>query len=223
MTTLGRVTTPDGNELVLYCRDRVYTIRVNGLELMTSRAHGSEEEMARLACQAVAGTRQPRVMVAGLGMGYTLRAALGSLPRSAEVVVVELFAAVVEWCRGPLAELAARPLDDPRVEVVVADLALHLQRDDRTWDVILLDVDNGPEALTVARNDRLYSAVGLERLRSRLRPGGVLAVWSAEPDQAFARRLRRVGLTVRCEAVPARGRGHQGPEHCVFLARRSGG
>ncbi len=216
---LGRVATPDGAELLLYRRAGVFTIRVGGAELMSSRAHGSEEELARAALAALGRRREPRVLVGGLGMGYTLRAALDVLPARAWVLVVEVIPAVVEWCRGPLAHLAGRPLDDPRVEVAVGDVADLAATARAAFDAVLLDVDNGPSALTLASNRRLYSARGLACLHGCLRPRGVLAVWSASPDRAFARRLAGAGFAVAVEEVAARRQAH-GPTHTLFIGRR---
>jgi spermidine synthase len=215
---LGRARAPDGTELVLYHRDGSYQIRVDGLELMSSRAHGSEEALAKLACAEIAGRRAPRVLIGGLGLGYTLRAALDALPAAAEVTVVEFFAAVVEWGRGPLADLAGRPLDDARVRVVVGDVLRELATATAAYDAIVLDVDNGPAALTLESNERLYRGVGLASVAAALLPRGVLAVWSADPDPAFSRRLRCAGFAVRSEAV--RARLSKGPRHTIFIARR---
>jgi spermidine synthase len=214
---IGRTRAEDGTELVLYHRDGVYQIRVNGLELMSSRAHGSEEALARLACSGL-HSRTPKILVGGLGIGYTLRAALDQVPAGAEVIVAEVFPAVVEWCRGPLAELARRPLDDPRVSVEVADVCAVLSRSRGRFDVILLDVDNGPDALTLAANDRLYQQQGIGTICRALKTGGVVAVWSAEPDRGFVRRLRRAGLKVHCQTV--RARATSGPRHTVFLGQK---
>ena len=214
--TLGRATTPDGKELVLYERDGVFSIRVNGLELMSSRAHGSEEALARL----VAGTNPntpPRVLVGGLGMGYTLRAVLDAAPQEAGILVAEIFPAVVEWNRADLAELAKSPLLDPRVTVQVTDVADVFNGDPAAFDAILLDVDNGPDAFTIARNKHLYGSHGLKQIRRSLRPQGVLGVWSADPDPPFERRLAKAGFGVRVETVPAYQKS-KGPKHTIFIA-----
>jgi spermidine synthase len=213
--TLGRAATPDGGEIVLYERDGAFIIRVNGLELMTSRAHGSEEDLARLALAEVTRTT-PKVLVGGLGMGYTLRAVLDVVPGSAKVMVAEILPAVVTWNRNELAHLARSPLEDPRVAVVERDVAEIIAAGPSAFDAVLLDVDNGPAALTVARNERLYSQAGLAAIRSCLRDGGVLGVWSAEPDKAFERRLAKAGFKVSTETVPAR-RGAKGPKHTIFV------
>lgn len=220
-STLDRVTTPDGKELVLYERDGVYTIRVDGLELMSSRAHGSEEDLAELVIGEL-GTRRPRVLVGGLGMGFTLRAVLDLVPPDATVVVAELLPEVVAWNRGPLAELARSPLSDPRVSLEVVDVGRVMATRPAAFDGILLDVDNGPSALTDRRNADLYRKRGLEAARRSLGPGGVLGVWSASPDRPFERALARAGFTVRTETVRAR-RGTKGPRHTIFIARAPGG
>jgi spermidine synthase len=218
-TTLGTATTPDGNELVLYERDGIYSIRINGLELMSSRAHGSEEALASLAMAALARPR-PAVLVGGLGMGYTLRAVLDHTPRGSTVVVAEVFPMVVEWNRGALADLAGRPLEDPRVRVEQADVATLIESCRASFDVVLLDVDNGPDAFTLSKNSRLYDRRGLGRAREALRRGGVLGVWSADPDPAFERRLRDAGFRVSTQRVPART-GRKGPKHTIFIAAKA--
>lgn len=189
---------------------------------MSSRAHGSEEAMARLACEALAGHKAPRVLVGGLGFGYTLRAALNCLPLKAEVVICELFALLLEWHRGVLGDLAGRPLEDRRVKAVRADIATLLgDREDRDrFDAILLDVDNGPEAFTLRSNGRLYGAEGIARLRESLTSGGVLAVWSSSPpDPKFLDRLRRAGFEAKAHRVRPR-EGAANRSHTIFLARR---
>jgi spermidine synthase len=215
LETLGNVTTPDGKELVLYRRSGHFHLRVDGLELMSSRPQGSEEVLAELACEGLRGA--PRVLIGGLGMGYTLRAALDLLPPRARVEVAEVFPAVVEWNRGPLAPLAGRPLDDPRVEVFAADVGARLESGG-TYDVILLDVDNGPDAFTLGSNADLYGDAGLARIYRHLLAAGVLAVWSADPSRAFVQRLRKAGFAPRSVTVPARRT--RGPNHTIFVARR---
>jgi spermidine synthase len=216
--TLARETTPEGDELVLTRRDGVYHLIVDGVELMTSRVHGSEEDLARLAIAAIANrSKAPRVLVGGLGFGYTLRAALGNLPKEGKVVVCELFASLLQWNRDLLGELAGRPLADRRVKVVLADVRVYLDGQER-FDAILLDVDNGPEALTLRSNDGLYTEEGLERLARSLTDGGVVAFWSTTPSPAFEKRLRRAGFEAWTERVPARG-GGKGKNHAIFMAR----
>jgi len=216
--TLARETTSDGEELVLSRRDGIYLLSVDGMELMSSRSHGSEDALARLACAAIAGSKAPRVLVGGLGFGYTLRAALDLLPPQARVVVCEVFPALLAWNRGPLAELAGRPLEDPRVRAVRADVRSLLGGGER-FDAILLDVDNGPEAFTLRSNESLYTAGGLASLSRSLTEKGVLAIWSAAADPAFESRLRRAGFDARTERASARG-GAKGRRDAIFLARR---
>ncbi|MEM7586640.1 MAG: hypothetical protein AAF560_24840 [Acidobacteriota bacterium] len=215
LETLGQVTTRDGHELVLYCRGDRYQIRLNGLELMTSEAHGSEEAMGEMAREALEHVLAPRVLIGGLGMGFTLRAALDAFGASAEVVVAEVFPEVVKWNRGPLAHLANRPMDDPRVRVVEADVNTLLEEE--AFDAILLDVDNGPTAFTLDSNGALYNARGIERLAAALTPGGALVVWSSDEAPNFERRLRRAGLEVTRRDVPACG-ADGGPLHTLYRA-----
>jgi spermidine synthase len=221
--TLGRARAEGGGELVLYRRGGEYVIRVNGRELMSSRAHGSEAALAELACARLTGgsgseSAAPRVLVGGLGMGYTLRATLDLLPATASVVVAEIVPEVVEWNRGPLAALAGDPLRDPRVTVEVGDVGALLRRTTTRFDAILLDVDNGPIALTRKANQSLYADPGLVLAKRCLRPAGVMAVWSAAPDDRFVRRLTRAGFAVETHDVPARGVAG-GPKHTIFVGR----
>jgi spermidine synthase len=215
--TIDTAITPDGREIILYERDGVHTIRVDGFELMSSRAHGSEEEMAALVLAEVA-EEQPHVLIGGLGMGYTLRAVLDVLTSRARVTVAELLPEIVDWNREHLAVLADSPLDDPRVELVIDDVSRVVGSRPDTFDAILLDVDNGPAALTDRRNARLYVADGLADIKRSLRQGGVLGVWSAGPDRQYERALRRAGYRFRVETVRAR-RGAKGPKHTIFVAR----
>jgi spermidine synthase len=215
--TLERTTTPDGTELVLYERDGVFAIRVNGLELMSSLAHGSEEEMAALVLAEVK-TRHPRVLVGGLGMGYTLRAVLDRVSFSSRVAVAELLPEIVQWNRDHLANLAGSPIDDERVRLIVDDVGRVLATEPDGFDAILLDVDNGPAALTDKRNARLYLAEGLATIKRSLRRGGILGVWSASPDREYERALKRAGFRFRVEMVPAR-RGAKGHKHTIFVAK----
>lgn len=218
LVALARATTPTGEELILYRRQDVYFLRVDGLELMSSRAHGSEESLAQLVCERIAGRHKPTVLLGGLGFGYTLRAALDDLPGDARVVVCELFEMLVDWNRGPLGSLAGRPLDDPRVEVLRRDVWQALQSR-AAFDAIVLDVDNGPWAFTVPANARLYSRSGLERIRRCLAPGGLLAVWSCDPSPEFEGRLARAGFAVEAVETAARP-GGKGPRHTIFLAAK---
>jgi spermidine synthase len=201
-----RATTPDGAEMTLHERDGVLTIRVAGVELMSSRQHHSEERLAELACAGLRDRPGARVLVGGLGMGFTLRAALAQLAPDAAVVVAELMPAVIRWNRAAEYGLGADALADPRVELVEGDVADVLRAARGRFDAVILDVDNGADGLTVAANDGLYAAAGLAAARAALRPGGRLAVWSAGDDPAFAERLGRAGLAVTVE----RARVHAG-------------
>lgn len=216
---LGETSTPDGETLTLMRQDREIVILANGKPLMSSRMHGSEEALASFGCAHLARASEPRVLVGGLGMGFTLAATLSVLPADATVVVAELVGGVVEWNAGPLSDLAGRPLKDRRVEVVVGDV-LHTLRDRaESFDAVLLDVDNGPDAFTTARNAALYGDRGLASIRAALKPGGVLAVWSAWEDRKFEQRLRAGRFDVEVRRVRARLK-KGGPWHTIFLGRR---
>lgn len=189
----------------------------NGKSLMSSRMHGSEQALASLALRRMQ-VPDACVLVGGLGMGFTLRATLDLLPEDATVVVAELVPAVVEWNRGALGTLAGHPLRDARVRVNIGDVADTLQSSPGGFDAVLLDVDNGPDAFTATTNARLYNDQGLAAARDALKPGGVLAVWSAWEDRRFEQRLRYAGFIVDIERV--RGRLKKGgPKHTIFLAR----
>jgi spermidine synthase len=212
----------DGKRLSLYRRDTEFSIRLggNGGELMNSRSHGSEEKLAELACARLTEHGEPHVLIGGLGMGFTLAAALRQLGAAARVTVSELVPEVVAWNRGPLGELAGQPLTDPRVTVCEGDVARMIAAQSQAYDAILLDVDNGPEGLTHTDNDWLYGCVGLSAAYEALRPGGVLAVWSAGRDVAFTGRLLKAGFEV--EEVRVRARGTKGARHMIWLAQRGG-
>jgi spermidine synthase len=213
---LGQTRTPEGTEMALTRRDNEYVILANGLSLMSSRMHGSEEALASVTCRDLRKLERPCVLVGGLGMGFTLRATLDLLPRDATVVVTELVPAVVDWNRGPLAPLAGHPLEDRRVVVEIGDVADTLRSSSRRFDAVLLDVDNGPSAFTASRNAGLYDDRGLANARKALTIGGVLAVWSAREDRRFEQRLRYGGFTV--EVARVRGRLKKGgPRHVIFL------
>jgi spermidine synthase len=217
---LGSAQVPGSSkELRLYSRGKEYSIRIGNCELMNSRVYGSEDALAELTCARIADRKAPAILIGGLGMGYTLAAALRRIGPEGRVAVAELVPAVVEWNRGPLAELAGRPLADKRVTVLESDVAEVILSAHGAYDAILLDVDNGPEGLTRKVNDRIYDKTGLEAAYSALRPSGVLAVWSAGTDQAFVKRLRQAGFIV--EEVGVRARGKQGGAHyTIWLARR---
>ncbi len=220
---LDSATMPDdGGELRLMRRDAEFSIMAGPIELMNSRLSGSEEALATLAWARLAGRPAPRVLLGGLGMGFTLRAALAALPRDAQVTVAELVPAVIAWARGPLCDLFAGCLEDPRVRIHEGDVAPLIAGRPSAWDAILLDVDNGPEGLTRRANDALYDLTGLARARAALAPGGVLAVWSSAPDEGFTRRLRRSGLATEVLRVPAR-KGGRGARHVIWLGTTTGG
>ncbi|MCE9666091.1 hypothetical protein LY622_21920 [Halomonas sp. M5N1S17] len=208
-----------GSELRLLQRNDEFSIRIAGSpgELMNTRLHGSEDALAELACQRIADRGDIRVLIGGLGMGFTLAAALRSLPDSAEVVVAELVPGVVDWNRGALGAAAGYPLNDPRTVVSLGDVGELLRREPGGFDAIMLDVDNGPEGLTRKENDWLYSPQGLAAAQEALRPDGVLAIWSAGQDPAFTERLRRVGLLVEEVTVRAHRPG-KGAKHRIWLA-----
>jgi len=214
---LDSAKTPDGQqELRLKRRGSEFSIMLGGNELMNSRLSGSEEALAKLSCQRIAGHRQPRILIGGLGMGFTLRAALAELGDDGEIVVAELVPAVVAWARGPMAELFGGCLDDPRVAVEETDVGRPIRSEPAAWDAILLDVDNGPEGIVHKSNDALYSLQGLGAARTALRPGGVLAVWSQGPDSGFTRRLKQAGFVV--EEVNTRANGKRGARHVIWIA-----
>lgn len=205
--------------LELFQRDREFSLRVDGCELMNSRQHGSEDALAEMACEALAGRKGVRLLIGGLGMGYTAAAALRHLAPDDRVVVAELVPAVIDWNRGPLGHLAGHPLQDERVTVQEGDVARLLRESREAYDAILLDVDNGPQGLTRKGNIWLYQREGLQAARRALRPGGVLLVWSAGPDAAFSQRLKGVGFAVNERRVRARG-GAGGSRHTIWVAAK---
>jgi spermidine synthase len=217
---LGQSTMVDGSDLKLARRNTEYIILANGKTLMSSRMHGSEEALATFACSGLRTAKQARVLIGGLGMGFTLRAALDLLPRDAKIVIAELVPAVVEWNRGPLGPLAGHPLKDKRVRIEVLDVAIAIKSRQHELDAVLLDVDNGPTPFTTAQNSSLYDDQGLAAIHAALRPRGVLTVWSARDDHKFERRLRYGGFIVEVEHV--RGRLKKGgPFHTIFRAHKS--
>lgn len=215
-TIVERVAT-SGGEMVLYRHGGDYAIRVAGVELMNSRNHGSEDELGRRASALVAGARAPRMLVGGLGLGFTLRAALDALPAAARVDVAEIVPAVVRWNRTMLGGLAGHPLADARVTVIEGDVARVIAGARGAYDAIALDVDNGPDEM-FERNGGLYRRAGLAASREALAPGGVLAVWSAFESATFTRWLRDTGFDVELATIRSRARG--GPRHFIWLARR---
>jgi len=216
---IGTAPVPGGEELRLFRRDRDFMIVLGRNELMSSRMSGSERALAVMTCARLRNGTTPQVLVGGYGMGFTLRAALEVLPPQASVTVAELVPEIIAWARGPMAEVTAGCLDDHRVEIVQGDVAALIGRARGTYDAILLDVDNGPDGLSRLANDGLYSMPGLARARAALKPGGVLAVWSASADPAFHRRLRDSGFAVDEVEVRARSNG-KGPRHTIWFAER---
>ncbi|AWN50677.1 hypothetical protein [Methylobacterium sp. 17Sr1-1] len=206
--------------LRLMRRGDEFAIVVDSIELMNSRRSGSERALASLACARLSRLPAPRVLIGGLGMGFTLRAALSELGPRAEVVVAELVPAVAAWARGPLAHIFAGSLDDPRVSLHETDVHHLIADSPGAYDAILLDVDNGPEGLVQRSNDRLYDVAGLGRARRALRPGGVLGVWSESPDRKFKSRLQRGGFTVEEHKVRSAG---SGGRHVVWIGERVDG
>jgi spermidine synthase len=219
---LGQALSRDGTVLKLVRRSDEYIILANGKPLMSSRMHGSEEALAALACRHARTLERPTVLIGGLGMGFTLRATLDILPRNASVVVSEIVPAVVEWNRGPLAPLAGDPLQDPRVQVEIDDVAVTLSSCPGQFDAVLLDVDNGPSPFAASSNAALYDDRGIAIAFASLKMDGVLAVWSAREDRKFEQRLRHGRFDVEVERVRARLKAG-GPRHTIFLGRKSRG
>lgn len=219
---LDTATMPDGGgELRLMKRGAEYSIMSGPIELMNSRVCGSEQALATLSCLRIQNRTKPQILIGGLGMGFTLRAALADLGPDARIVVAELVPAVVKWARGPLAVIFDRSLADPRVSIHEVDVTRLIRSGWSTYDAILLDVDNGPEGLTRGENDGLYDMEGLSAARSALRGGGILAVWSSRPNRKFAQRLRRIGFNVDEVTVRANGvRG--GARHTIWIATNQG-
>ncbi|AOH82768.1 spermidine synthase [Sphingomonas panacis] len=211
---------PGGGEMRLVQRGTDFFIMLGVEELMSSRMSGSEEALATLACDRVTGAA-PHFLIGGYGMGFTLRAALARLGPQASVSVAELVPQVIDWARGPMAALTGDSLDDRRVEILTEDVGAVIAGGRGAYDAILLDVDNGPDGLTRRGNDRLYSARGLEAARGALRPGGVLAIWSAAPDVKFARRLGEAGFAVDEVTIRARASG-KGARHVIWFGKKPG-
>jgi len=215
----ARVPGADG-ELRLMRRGTEFSIMLGANELMNSRLSGSEAALATLACKKIETVTRPHLLIGGLGMGFTLRAALAVLGPDARIDVAELVPAVVAWARGPMAEIFGGCLDDPRVRIKEEDVLKAIRTHKGAFDAILLDVDNGPEGLTRSGNDALYDLKGLRSSHAALRPGGVLAVWSSGPNAAFSKRLRSAGFDVNEVTVRATGKGG-GARHVIWIAARS--
>lgn len=217
-TQLGEASIPDTNQrLFLYQGKDDFFIKISGgHELMSTRKHGSEDALGSLPCKRLKQPETARVLIGGLGMGFTLAAVLGEVGSKAEVTVAELIPEVVDWNRGPLGECSGMPLNDPRTRVHLGDVVKLLRQSRNCFDVIALDVDNGPEGLTKNSNDWLYSTAGIIAAQEALSSTGILAYWSAGPDQAFHDRLRRCGFMVEETTVYAHGK--KGARHIIWLA-----
>ena len=207
----------EGTEMVLEREGAHVCIRVGHRTLMSSDAHDSEDELGRLIAQAVRGVSQPRILIGGLGLGFTLRAALDGSPPAARVDVAELVPAVVNWNRAECGEYAGRPLDDPRVTLFIEDVAAVIARSVGVYDAIALDVDNGPSAVTHPSNEQLYDEAGLARAYAALRPGGVFAVWSSFPADLFTKALEQLGGSVELVTTTV---GVGAPQHYVWLVTK---
>ena len=216
---LGTAIVPGGVEIRLYRHDRDFMILLQRDELMSTRMRGSEEALAVQTIARLTHRPAPRILIGGYGMGFTLRAALATGHRNLRLTVAEIVPEIVEWARGPMAELTGGCLDDPRVTLVLRDVADVIGEATDYYDGILLDVDNGPDGVVRKANDRLYSAQGLATAKRALRAGGVLAVWSAAPDPGFARRLKSAGFAVEQLTIKARANG-KGPRHTIWFARK---
>jgi spermidine synthase len=207
------------DEVTLLQRGEEFSIRTAGTELMNSRVHGSEDELAELACQRMKQKPDQRILIGGLGMGYTLAAALLQSDPDTRITVCELIPAVIQWNKKYLGHLAQMPLEDSRVFIEAKDVAKTIRDKKAVWDAILLDVDNGPEGLTRKANDRLYNTSGLKQSFAALCPGGILAVWSSGPNEAFSRRLKQCGFQTQIVKVRARKSG-KGSKHIIWLAAK---
>ncbi len=214
--TLGTAQGPDGSVLTLRHHDGDYYLAADGYDLMTSRMHASEERLVDLGCEGLLD--EANILIGGLGMGYSLRAALDRFGPNATITVAELLPEVVEWNRGPLGHLAGNPLDDPRTRIHLGDITQLIRHPADGWDAILLDVDNGPDAETVQGNNWLYTRWGLSTFRDALKPGRCLAVWSVDANKDFVSRLARSGFDATVHRVKARG--EKGPRHGIYVGRR---
>ena len=206
-------------QLRLMQRGAEFSMRLGQNELMSSRLSGSEEALATLACRRIEAVKRPHLLIGGLGMGFTLRAALAVLGSDARIMVAELVPAVIGWARGPMADIFGDSLDDPRASIREADVVDVIRSHDSAFDAILLDVDNGPEGLIRKANDALYDLKGLNAIRRALRPGGVFAVWSSGPNPLFSKRLRAAGFDVNEVAVRATTK-RSGSRHVIWFATK---
>lgn len=219
-TQLGEASVPgsDKSIFLIQGKDDFFIKLTGGLELMNTRKHGSEDALGALPCMKLRHPDSARVLIGGLGMGFTLAAALGAVGPGAQVTVAELIPEVVEWNHGPLGDRSGRPLDDPRAQVYVGDVADLLREKRDFYDVIALDVDNGPEGLTKSNNSWIYSEQGIIAAVGALRPAGMVSYWSASADQGFTDRLKRCGLKV--EEVSVYAHGNKGARHTIWLGSK---
>ena len=213
---LGDAKTPDGTLLQLYRHDGAYLIRADGVELMSTRRHLSEDKLAEVACGPLKTRRGVRVLIGGLGLGFTLREALRHLGPDAEVVVAELVVEVIEWNANPDYALSAEAMADPRVRIVHDDVSNVLRKNAGGFDAIMLDTDNGPEGMIMKENSRLYAVRGIANTMAALRSGGTIAYWSVGDDPDFERSLRNAGLEVK--AMKVRAHATSGPFHTLYIA-----
>jgi spermidine synthase len=214
---LGRAKVPGGGEFRLMQRGQEFTIFAGTIGLMSSRQSCSEEAMAKIAAERIGGRTKARVLIGGLGMGFTLRRCLADFGADAEIVVAELVPEIAgAWARGPLAGVHGTSLDDPRLSLRIGDVGAVMASD--KFDAILLDVDNGPEGLSRPGNDALYSHAGISKAKAALKPGGMLAVWSVAPDSHFTKRLQQSGMKV--EELKARAHGSRGARHVIWVATK---
>jgi len=214
---IGEAEVPGGPPLRLVRHGNDFIIMLHRNELMSSRMSGSEAALGTMTCQRLAPRADARLLIGGYGMGFTLRALLEAARPDARITVAELVPGIIDWARGPMAAMTGDCLDDPRVAIEIADVAALIAAGQGRYDAILLDVDNGPDGLTREANDGLYTARGLASARAALRPGGILAVWSAGPDAAFTKRLQQAGFAVDEVAIRARENG-KGPRHNIWFA-----
>jgi len=218
---LDETNIPGSDEtLRLKRRGQEYSIMLGANELMNSRLSGSERALATLSLEKLAGRKSPHILIGGLGMGFTLRAALEAADDTAQITVVELVPAVIAWARGPMADLHGASLIDPRMTILEGDIGAAIRTETAGYDAILLDVDNGPDGLSRPSNDALYTAKGIGEAKAALTPGGVLAVWSSAPDAGFTRRLKQAGFAT--EEKPVRAHGKSGARHTIWLAMKPG-
>ena len=213
---LGEARTPNGTVIALYRHDGAYLIRADGVELMSTRRHLSEDRLADLACAPLRDRPGARVLIGGLGLGFTLRAALRQLRDDAEVVVAELVPEVIEWNADPRYDLSAEAMRDPRARIVLDDVVAVLRASPGTFDAIMLDTDNGPAGMLMSENGPLYATGGIALTVAALRPPGTIVYWSVDDDPRFATALRRAGLRVETSRV--RAHDTAGPMHTLYVA-----